>query len=211
MPRLTSGAIVGIDFDNTIISYDHLILAAAIRQDLVSEDAVANKKTLRDAIRLLPNGEVHWQKIQAEVYGPEIAGAELIAGVSQFLTRCGVAGVKLYIVSHKTTVANYDTTNTNLRDAAMAWIESRDLFSKSGGSLVSEQVNFAMTLEEKVARIETLGCSYFIDDLTEVFDHPQFPSGVEKMLLDRSRPASAPTSGAFANWYDITDYLFGDD
>ncbi len=211
MPRLTSGAIVGMDFDNTIISYDHLILAAAIRRDLVVENTVPNKKALRDAIRLLPNGEATWQKIQAEIYGPGIGGAKLITGVSEFLARCGVAGVKLHIVSHKTKIANYDTTNTNLRNAAMAWMERQELFAKSGGALVRGRVNFAATQEEKVNCIVNLGCSYFIDDLTEVFDHPEFPSSVEKMLLDRSRTASDSASGAFANWRDITNYLLGDD
>ena len=151
------------------------------------------------------------QKNQAEIYGPEIGSAELIEGVAEFLTRCGAAGVKLHIVSHKTKIANYDTTNTNLRDSAMAWIESQNLFAKSDGALARGRVNFAAPQEEKVTRIETLGCSYFIDDLIEVFNHPEFPSGVEKMLLDRSRGASDPVTGKFANWRDISDYLLGDD
>lgn len=211
MLRLTSGAIVGMDFDNTIISYDHLILKAAIRRGLAAEYAVPNKKALRDSIRLLPDGETSWQKIQAEIYGPEIGGAELIAGVKGFLKRCCGAGVTLHIISHKTEFANYDTTGTNLRNAAMTWIESQNLFALSGGALDRAQVCFAPTQKEKVARIEALGCSHFIDDLTEVFDHPYFPAGVEKVLLDRSLATSNPAAGTFANWYDIMDYFFGDD
>ena len=211
MPRLTSGAIVGVDFDNTIISYDHLILQAAIRRGLIAGDAAPNKKALRDAIRLLPDGEASWQKIQAEIYGPEIGGAELIDGVADFLKLCGAAGVTLHIVSHKTEFAYYDTTSTNLRDAAMTWMMRQDLFTRSGGALAREQVSFAATRKEKIARIEALACSHFIDDLSEVFDHPEFPSGGEKMLFDRSRAASDPATGAFANWHDMTDYLLGDD
>ena len=211
MPRLTSGAIVGVDFDNTIITYGRLILKAATRRGLIAENAAPNKKSLRDAIRRLPDGEASWQKIQAEIYGPEIAGAELITGVVDFLKRCGLAGVTLHIVSHKTEFANYDSTSTNLRDAAMSWIESQNLFDLSGGALRSTQVCFAATREEKIAHIESLGCGYFIDDLTEVLDHPDFPSSVEKILLDQSLTTSEPGAGAFANWQDIVAYLFGDD
>ena len=211
MPRLTSGAIVGVDFDNTLISYDHLIKEAALRRGLVESAAAPNKKALRDAIRLLPDGEASWQKIQAEIYGPEIGRAELIEGVAAFLGHCGAAGVTLHIISHKTEFANYDTTRTNLRQAAMAWIEGRDLFARSGGALARDHVRFAATLEEKVACIGALGCGYFIDDLTEVFAHPDFPSGVEKMLFDRSRAITESAAGAFANWPDMTEYLLGDD
>jgi hypothetical protein len=206
MPRLSSGAIVGVDFDNTIISYDHLILEAARRRGLVDAGMAANKKVLRDAIRLLPDGETSWQKVQAEIYGPAIGGAELIDGVREFLERCAAAGVQAHIVSHKTEYANYDTTGTNLRDAALAWMESRALF---GGALARDNVSFAATREEKLARIAALGCGQFIDDLTEVLDHPDFPPAVEKLLLDRALSRSDPPAGKFSCWRDITDHLFG--
>ena len=47
-----------------------------------------------------------------------------------------------------------------------------------------EQVFFELTKEEKLARIGTLGCDVFIDDLPEIFQAAAFPRGTRRILFD---------------------------
>ncbi len=79
---------IGIDFDNTIITYDDVFLATARERGLVGADFAGRKQAIRDAIRLLPDGELSWQKLQGQVYGKGIAQAAMFEGVDAFLRRC---------------------------------------------------------------------------------------------------------------------------
>jgi hypothetical protein len=51
---------IGIDFDNTIITYDDVFCAAAKRCGLIDPEFSGSKKAVRNAIRLLPGGELAW-------------------------------------------------------------------------------------------------------------------------------------------------------
>jgi hypothetical protein len=86
--------VIGLDFDNTIVIYDEVFLVEAKKRGLVgSANGPASKKTVRDAIRLLPNGELAWQELQGFVYGQGIAQASMCDGVDVFLRRCRVEGL----------------------------------------------------------------------------------------------------------------------
>src|SRR6266545_12572 len=85
---MTRAVRIGIDFDNTIVTYDQVFLTAARERGLVDSAFSGGKKAVRDRIRLLPNGELCWQKLQGYVYGAGIGAALLIDGVAPFLRRC---------------------------------------------------------------------------------------------------------------------------
>ena len=93
---------VGIDLDNTIISYDRAFQTAAIEQGLVSEERLLDKKALREEIREGLDGELAWQKLQGYVYGKGINKAVLFPGVYRFLWRCQQCNIEVEVVSHKT-------------------------------------------------------------------------------------------------------------
>lgn len=205
-----TGTILGIDLDNTILSYDQAILAVALRMKLVDAQAPRDKRRLRDLIRRNPEGDVAWQRVQAEIYGPAISHAVLIDGVIRFLTRCRQHGVTVHIVSHKTKRANYDTTGTDLRFAALGWLENNGIFSLDGPGLPRANVWFADTRAEKVDRIVDLGCSWFIDDLLEVFEEPSFPSSIGRILFDPTGASSVmPGMLRMADWPSIERWAFG--
>ena len=174
---------VGIDFDNTLVSYDALIHDVAVERGLITAGSDAGKRTVRDRIRLLPGGEIEWQKVQGLIYGPRMAQAQLMAGAAEFIRECRARQLPLYIVSHKTEFAGYDESRTNLRDAAVRWMTSQKFFDPDGLGFSRDQVFFESTRDEKIARIEALGCTHFIDDLEEVFLEPGFPAGVRKCLF----------------------------
>jgi hypothetical protein len=206
------GAItIGLDFDNTLVTYDKVFYRLAQESGLVPPGTPPNKKALRDRIRQTPDGEVRWQKLQALVYGPRMQEAELIDGVRRFIDLARAQEIALVIVSHKTEFANYDETRTDLRRASLDWMTRQSFFEPDGFGFRREDVWFESTRLEKLARIRQLGCTHFVDDLEEVFQEPSFPERTERILFAPHRESSARLPGVkmFTNWQEISAHLFG--
>jgi hypothetical protein len=184
---------IGLDFDNTIITYDDVFLSMARERDLVSADFRGRKQTIRDSIRLLPDGELSWQQLQGQVYGKGVADAAMFEGVDSFLRRCRRENVPVVIVSHKTEFGHHDPERINLRDAARDWMTAHGFFRDNGYGISPENVYFEGTRQDKLMRIARLGCTHFIDDLEEVLADRDFPSGVERILFTEGEAASAVT------------------
>lgn len=202
---------IGVDLDNTIVSYDDVLYRAAIELGLIGPEVSRSKKAVRDAIRKQPEGEIEWQKLQAEIYGPRMPEAQLIDGVVDFFKECHTRSIGFYIVSHKTRFANYDRTETNLRAAALSWLDSQGLFSSDSLGLSRDRVLFESTRQAKIERIRKLRCTHFIDDLEETFLEKAFPRKVVKILFDPHNLYSPrPGVRTFASWFAINSYLFGD-
>ena len=202
-------AVLAVDFDNTIVDYDDLVYRVAVRMDLIPEGPVLDKLEVRRRIRLQPNGEVAWQKLQATVYGPRIGEAKLVDGVASFFQKCKCRGCKVYIVSHKTEYASQDRTGTSLRSAAMGWMEEHGFFQDLGLGLSPADIYFEDTRAKKLERVKSLGCAFLIDDLAETFLEESFPQEVGKVLYDpHSAHPSIPGVKSASNWGEITDYVF---
>ena len=210
MSHAAGHAICGIDFDNTIVTYDELLTTIARERGLIDAAHVQTKRSLRDRIRELPDGEIEWQKCQALLYGPRIGDARLAEGVAAFLQQCRDRGIAVHIVSHKTELSPYDPTATNLRAAAMNWMVANRFFAPDGPGLSPQCVWFCSTRAEKIARIRRLACTYFIDDLEETFLEETFPAGTARILYEPGRQTPAPNGVALMRtWQEIGDYFFG--
>jgi hypothetical protein len=197
---------IGIDFDNTLIDYDAVFVAAARERGLVDAAFRGSKRAVRDAIRLLPEGEMAWQRLQGHVYGSGIAGASLFAGVHEFLGRCHERGVPVFIVSHKTRYGHYDAARVDLRQAALGWLVTQGLLRPGPGDIPRERVFFAGTREAKLAQIAALDCTHYIDDLEEVFADPGFPPGVARILFAARKSACADIH--CGDWKEIAAAVF---
>jgi len=210
--RTRSGIIVGIDFDNTIVGYDELLWSVARERGLISDSTGATKREIRDRIRLLPDGEIEWQKCQAVLYGSRIAEARLIEGVGAFLKICRGREIPVHIVSHKTEFSRFDSSGTNLRTAALEWMAAKRFFAPDGLRFTERDVHFAATRDGKIERIRELGCTHFIDDLEETFLEPGFPEATVRLLYEPGRMSPAPPGVALMRtWQEIHDYFFGVD
>jgi hypothetical protein len=199
---------VGLDFDNTIVRYDHVFAEAARARGWVAADFCGSKKQLRDAVRLLPDGEIKWQILQAEVYGDRMSEAEPFPGVFDFIDAARLRGIEMVVVSHKTRYSNYDPGKTDLREAALAWMEKNGFFDPERLAFSRQQIFFADTRAEKIAMISALGCGLFVDDLEEVFGDPGFPSNVTRVLFSVDR--EAPHDQAIvvrSTWPDIGRFV----
>ncbi len=182
---------IGIDFDNTIAGYDRLFATLAAERGLFQSapheappKALMSKRGLRDALRQRPEGELTWRRLQAEAYGGRMTEADLLDGVDRFIQASRQAGFDISIVSHKTRHANFASDGTDLRRAALKWMEEHGFFDAGGLHLDRGDVHFENTRAAKVARIADLDCQWFIDDLEEVFAEPGFPAGAKAVLYD---------------------------
>ena len=201
--------ILGIDFDNTIIDYDALFYKKALERGLIKNNILANKKVIRDSVRLLPQGEIQWQKLQIYAYGEGIAQAKLIKGVKEVFDACHKAEIKLNIISHKTEFPNLTKEKVNLRQAALDWMKKNNFFSKNGLGLSMGQVFFESTREDKIKRIVKLKCTHFIDDLEETFLEDSFPGDVEQILYQPyAGKINLDKVKAFHSWDQIYEYFF---
>ncbi len=214
---MRADAIIGVDFDNTLVSYDELMQAIALKEGWLSLEAAgagsgrgANKRQIRDQLRRLTDGETLWQRLQARAYGTEIAAAPLMDGVEEFLVACRQRGATVYVVSHKTASAAADLAGSNLRAAALAWMEEHGFFAPGRFGLSRSHVFFESTRREKVQRITALGCTHYIDDLEDTFSEPGFPGLTEKILY-APEGASRALAGVRVHrtWGEIHEHLFG--
>lgn len=195
---------IGIDFDNTIIRYDDVFLSCAKERGLLSDDFSGGKQNVRDAIRLLPDGELKWQALQGHVYGKGISNAVPFPGLFDFLRRANQRGDTLLIVSHKTEFGHFDPDQVNLRDAALGWLTAKGFFAADGFAMKRDDVHFAATRAKKLARIGSLSCDVFIDDLEEVLDDPDFPLSVRRILFsERGHGATEAAYEILPDWPSI--------
>lgn len=210
MIGIKRGACIGLDLDNTLIDYGDLFYRAACSRGLLAGDAPRDKTAVRDSVRLLPDGELHWQRIQAEVYGPGLAAARPYPGAEKFLDAAAQAGLRLAVVSHKTRFAAQDTQGTDLHEAARCWLRTQG-FLGPGKPLAEDAVFFEATRADKTARIAALGCAAFVDDLPEVFAHPGFPSGTVRLLFAPEGAQGAEGAcTVLPGWTAVGQLLLGD-
>jgi len=172
---------IGLDFDNTIISYDALFYKVAREQGVVPFETPVNKIAVRNTLRRIGREEV-WTEIQGTVYGARIDEAVAYPGVIKFLRWARRSRHKVAIVSHKTKHP-FLGPQYDLHSAARTWVD-RHLCVNSSPLIPASQVFFELTKEEKLARIGDFGCDVFLDDLPEILQASEFPTNTRRILFD---------------------------
>ena len=188
---------LGLDFDNTLISYDRLFRQVALEKGLIPEETPPQKNAVRDYLRKQAR-EDEWTSLQGEVYGGRILEAEPYPGMRAALDALSARRVPMCIVSHKTKTP-YRGEPCDLHAAARSWLAQQGFHDASGLSWSQDQVHFEPTKEAKVARILALGCTHYVDDLPEIL--AMLPEGVEKILF--SANGEVPST---ANWKRMSSW-----
>jgi len=192
---------IGIDFDNTIVLYDHLFYKCACENNLIPAEISMNKKIIRDHIRLLPNGEERWIDLQATIYGLRMSEAKIAEGFETFLDWAIIHEHQVFIISHKTQYPSLGP-QTDLHLVALAWMEDQGFFNKDEFALSRENVFFEPTLLNKLKCIAKRDCTYFIDDLEEVLTHRHFPNTVNQIHFTKFSTEESSIM-SYSNWHDI--------
>lgn len=201
--------LLGVDFDNTIVCYDHVFFAAALEKGLIPPELPVSKRQVRNFLHEY-GLEDAWTELQGIVYGQRIQSGLPFPGVLEFFTRCRQEGIPIRIISHKTTFSKVGPTRINLRTAALRWMASRHFFDTEGLGLSRTDILFGETRQEKIEHIFQSGCTHFIDDLEEVFLEKTFPINIEKIFFAPNRQSVAPNGViSIATWQAISEYFFG--
>ena len=198
---------IGIDFDNTIVSYDSVFHAVAVERSLLRTDVQPRKLAVRDHLRALGR-EDEWTEMQGHVYGTRMEDAEAFPGVIDFVRRATARGHSVAVISHKTRVPFMGPPH-DLHAAARGWIESK-LRNGRGPLVPDDLVFFEPTKAEKLARVAAAACDVFIDDLPEILLAPEFPAGVSRFLFDPDGEHDVVEGSGLrvcASWKDIAAAL----
>lgn len=191
---------IGVDFDNTLVSYDELFHRVALEQKAIPPDLPRNKIAVRDHLRRAGR-EPLWTEMQGTVYGARIDEAAAYPGAIEFLRRAAAQGIELCIVSHKTRHPFLGPKH-DLHLAARGWVE------RYLARIVDPAaVFFELTKEEKLARIGACRCDYYIDDLPEILLAPGFPKEVSRILFDPESHHTGSGLKRMSSWAEILEYF----
>ncbi len=194
---------IGVDFDNTIVSYDNLFHKAALGLGLIPADLPKNKGAVRDYLRRIDR-EDEWTKLQGTVYGARMAEAEIFPGAMEFFGTCREWGATLFIISHKTK-SPYLGPDYDLHQSARDWIQGHGLYDPKRTTLTPDHVFFELSKEAKLERILQNRCSVFLDDLPEFLALPDFPEQTERVLFDPAgTTAPDPLFSIVRSWDDFS-------
>ena len=199
----TDSPCIGLDFDNTIVCYDHVFHKVALEQQLIPKELPASKEIIRDYLRKA-NAEHEWTLLQGTVYGTRMKEATPFPGLFDFLKTAKDAGFKICIISHKTKTP-YLGPPHDLHEAALNWMKSQLFFEARGAGIARGNVFLETSKEKKLARIKTAGCHLFIDDLPEILNDPHFPQDVQRLLFSSNIPEATSSDWLVAaDWKRIS-------
>ena len=199
---------VGIDIDNTIICYDRVFATVAISHGFsVRSGSSKNevKKWFHD--RHLNQA---FTFVQGEVYGSSIHLASVFDGVLAFIDVARRSDCQLFLVSHKTRYPMIGD-KFDLRQSATSFLESKNVISnKNGKGVVPDNVFYEGTLAKKISRIAALNLDFFIDDLSQVFEHLNFPKKTSRVHFSRDamHPVFGKSHFTFSDWTQILSFMF---
>lgn len=194
---------IGIDFDNTIVSYDSLFHKVALEGGLIPADLVPSKLKIRDHLREVGHEDL-WTEMQGYVYGARMGEAAPFPGVLEFLRWTRTKGIRVSIISHKTRHP-FVGPSYDLHAAAGQWI--RDNLADENDSLRQDGVFFETTKEEKLQRIERARCGYFVDDLPEILLAEDFPQTTARILFDPEGHHKQADIATVRSWREIQRYF----
>ena len=198
---------IGLDFDNTIVSYDALFYKVARERDCIPVDTSVNKVAVRDHLRSVDR-EALWTEMQGYVYGARMDEAIAYDGALEFIRRATIAGHQVFIVSHKTRHP-FIGEQYDLHAAARTWV-AHHLRHQGAALLADDSIFFELTKAEKLARIAACDCDAFVDDLPEILLASDFPGGVSRLLFEPEAGSSGVRADgltAFKNWQQIADHF----
>lgn len=193
--------IIGLDFDNTIVSYDELFHCVALESRLIPRDLPVRKEAVRDYLRKAGNEDI-WTEMQGTVYGSRMGDARAFDGALDAIASLKAAGHRVLIVSHKTRYPFLGERH-DLHAAARLWLEKQNFFDPEGLAFRETDVFFELTKEDKFARIAREACTHFVDDLPEILQHPLFPPNVTKLLFSPGVILAKDDHHRISHWSEI--------
>lgn len=170
----------GFDLDNTLIDYSSAVKEFCKMNSLPPCNDIGMLKAM---LRKFGNSDYDWQLAQSWLYTSGLEFAQPGVGSIDLISYLSKEGYQLYVVSHKTSHTPKFCGQIPLHDLAINWIRKSGL---SDYFQDQQRIYFEPTRESKVRIIRNLSLDYFVDDLEEVFEEPNFPSHTKKFLIHKS-------------------------
>jgi hypothetical protein len=195
---------IGLDLDNTVIDYTPAYGIIAKKMGL--PESLIDRNSIRPILRNSTDDGKEWQRFQSLLYTDGLTFAQPAAGLLDFLKLSAMLEIHICIVSHKTSYIPKEFGARDLRAPAIDWLRK---YGIAPGFVRVEDVHFCSTREEKVQTISAIGCQVFVDDLIEVLDHPDFPTGISRFhySLDASAVSEVKTGVQSVNFTSLTAWL----
>lgn len=195
---------LGLDFDNTLVSYDCLFRDVALRHAWIPASIAAQKNAIRDYLRA-SGKEADWTRLQGEVYGKHILEAAPCDGMMAALKSLSQRDLSMRIISHKTRMP-YLGDAWDLHAAARSWLTKQGFHDAAGLGWPHDHVFFELSKEAKVARIISEQCTHYVDDLPEILD--LLPAHIDKILFAPNDAAGArPEWRVMRTWLELPTLL----
>ena len=202
---------IGVDFDNTIADYDLVFEEVAVDMGFLAGRKFLSKADVKNAIISQKDGDISWQRLQGQIYGKYMHKAKVFPGFIEFLLLAKIKGFTISVVSHKSEFGHFDDNKISLRSEALKWIIHNKLIETDLYKLQEKDIYFEATREEKIQRIITLGCKFFVDDLEEVFNEKNFPVEINKFLFDPlNKKINSKNFVTINSWRSLTKLILGE-
>ena len=202
---------IGVDFDNTIADYDLVFEEVAVDMGFLGGRNFLSKADVKNAIISQKDGDINWQRLQGQIYGKYMHKAKVFPGFTEFLLLAKIKGFTISVVSHKSEFGHFDDNKISLRSEALKWIIHNKLIETDLFKLQKKDIYFEATREEKIQRIITLGCNFFVDDLEEVFNEKNFPVEINKFLFDPlDKKINSKNFVTINSWRSLTKLILGE-
>ena len=198
---------IGLDLDNTIVSYDRLFYKIGVKEKFIPSSTAKNKRAVKEYLIQNKKSTILWKKLQGLVYGLHMKNADLMPEILFFLKKLKSENIEFFIVSHKTKYGHFDNKKNPLRIRSTEWMKKNNFFNDKIG-LKKENLFFTDTRDEKVRIISDLKCDYFIDDLSEVLVHKKFPKNTKKILFSSVKNLQYKNIKIFNSWRAIYNFFF---
>ena len=197
---------IGLDFDNTIVSYSGVFHRAAVERGLIPDSVPNDKTAVRDHLRA-DGREEDWILLQGYVYGSRMDLAAPYPGVTDFLAGARARGYQVFVISHRTRHP-FRGPQFDLHEEAQRFLSGQGLLTDAPDGLAKSDTFFELTKEEKLRRIAAQNCDLFVDDLPEFLDEPAFPSTTRKVLFDpHDRYATTNGHTRVRSWQEFSDLV----
>jgi len=191
---------IGLDFDNTIVSYDTVFHQVAQERGLIPLDLPVSKTSVRDHLRRAGREDT-WTEMQGWVYGTRMNDAEPFPGVRETLRHLRGNGHELFIVSHKTRHP-YRGPAYDLHQAAVAWIDT--VLRDAEGALVTPSCITSVNARKRRSPVSPRsGAKPFWMTCRRSSSCGTSPLSARRLLFDPAHqyPAHWATEGAcFIGW-----------
>lgn len=195
---------IGLDLDNTVIDYTPAYRALA--RDMGLPQQLGDRESIRQALRKSEDDDEEWQRFQSHLYTAGLGYAMPAPGLRDFLQLCGLVGVSVVIISHKTKTTPERFGSLDLRAPASEWLSRQGIVP---AHVPLAGVFFCENQDAKVRTITNLKCDLFVDDLIEVLHHPDMPYGISRVhyLAGASFIAKTQDSTVDADFFALTTWL----